>query len=112
MHRALCVRAQAQSIRFVDMLSSIFDFSHSPEKMHEKVLLACRLPTSPLSLSIPCPRTLPQLREILRPNASSRGVLTLTMGDRSARPRRNTRVERVHSPTPFPHTPRASNPSL
>ncbi len=30
-------REQAQSIRFVDMLSSIFDFSHSPEKMHEKV---------------------------------------------------------------------------
>jgi hypothetical protein len=28
---------QAQSIRFVDMLSSIFDLCHLPEKMHEKV---------------------------------------------------------------------------
>ena len=32
----VCVCVQAQSIRFVDMLSSIFDFSHSPDKMHEK----------------------------------------------------------------------------
>ena len=35
----LTIYVQAQSIKFVDMLSSIFDFSHIPEKMHEKASL-------------------------------------------------------------------------